>query len=176
MSAGSTMDVARSIALAALLAAACLSDLRARRIPNVLVLVIAAVGIVFAVAGSGWLGGLAGAGGGLITGLAIWFPFFAFGMLGAGDVKLFAASATFLGARAAVEGALYTALYGGVLAAVFMIATSGWSAAAFRIGSAAHQPMLLRQEPSTHGRRLPYAFAIGAGVLTALWWPGHILG
>jgi prepilin peptidase CpaA len=170
------MDVVRGVALCALLAAACLSDLRARRIPNVLVLVTAVIGVAFAVAGAGWLGGLTRAGGGLVTGLAIWFPFFAFGMLGAGDVKLFAASATFLGARAGVEGALYTALFGGVLAAIFMIANSGLATTAFRIGHAAHQPMLVRQGSGTHGRRLPYALAIAAGVLTALWWPGCILG
>jgi len=176
VSAGSTMDVARGVALCAVLVAACLSDLRARRIPNLLVLVTAVLGVVFAVAAAGWFGGLARAGGGLITGLAIWFPFFAFGMLGAGDVKLFAASATFLGARAAVEGALYTALFGGVLGAIFMVANSGLATAAFRIGHAAHQPMLLRQGSGPHGRRLPYALAIAAGVITALWWPGHILG
>jgi len=170
------MGLARGVALCGLLAAACLSDLRARRIPNVLVVVMAVVGVAFAVAEAGWLGGLARAGGGLLTGLAIWFPFFAFRMLGAGDVKLFAASATFLGARAAVEGALYTALFGGVLAAVFMVANSGLSTTAFRIGHAAHQPMLLRQGSGPHGRRLPYALAIAAGVITALWWPGHILG
>lgn len=170
------MGVARGLALSALLAAACVSDLRARRIPNRLVLITAVIGMLFAFAGHGWMGGLARGGGGLVTGLAIWFPFFAFGMLGAGDVKLFAASATFLGARAAVEGALYTALYGGVLAAVFMIVNSGWSVTAFRIGNAAHQPMLLRQEPNAHGRRLPYALAIAAGVLSALWLPGYILG
>jgi prepilin peptidase CpaA len=170
------MDVARGVALSALLAVACVSDLRSRRIPNRLVLVTAAIGIVFAVAGTGWIGGLARSGGGLGTGLVIWFPFFAFGMLGAGDVKLFAASATFLGARAAVEGALYTALYGGLLAAVYMVVNSGWSAAAFRIGHAAHQPMLLRQTSGRHGRRLPYALAISAVVLTALWLPVHIFG
>jgi prepilin peptidase CpaA len=170
------MDVVRGVVLSALLAVACLSDLRARRIPNILVLSTAAIGFGFALAGNGWLAGFLRAGGGLMTGFAIWFPFFAFGMLGAGDVKLFAASATFLGARAAVEGALYTALFGGVLAAIFMIANSGLAATAFRIGHAANQPMLLRQEPSTHGRRLPYALAIAAGVLTALWWPRHLLG
>jgi prepilin peptidase CpaA len=170
------MDVARGVALSALLAVACWSDLRARRIPNTLVLVTAVFGIVFGIVGQGWLDGLTRAGSGLVTGLAIWLPFFVFGMLGAGDVKLFAASATFLGARAAVEGALYTALSGGVLAAIFMIANSGLAATAFRISHAANQPMLLRQEPSTHGRRLPYALAIAAGVLTALWWPRHLLG
>ena len=170
------MSVVNGVVLSSALIAACWTDLRARRIPNFLVLFTAAAGIVLAVVARSWLAGFAHAGGGLLTGLAIWLPFFAFGMLGAGDVKLFAAAATFLGAKSAVEAALYTALYGGLLAAMFMIATSGWSAALFRIGGAAHEPMLLRQEASRHGRRLPYALAITAGVLTALWWPGHILG
>lgn len=176
MSAGPAPSVVSGVALSALLIAACWTDLRARRIPNKLVLFTAAAGVVLSIVARSWLAGLAHAGGGLATGLAIWFPFFALGMLGAGDVKLFAAAATFLGARSAVEGALYTALYGGVLAAAFMVASSGWSAAMFRIGSAAHEPMLLRQDPGTHRRRMPYALAIAAGVLTALWWPGHILG
>lgn len=170
------MSVVTGIILTSMLIAACWTDLRARRIPNLLVVVTATAGIILAVATSSWLAGFAHAGGGLLTGLAIWLPFFAFGMLGAGDVKLYAAASTFLGARSAVEGALYTALYGGLLAAMFMIATSGWSAALFRIGSAAHEPMLLRQDTSHQRRRMPYALAIAAGVLTALWWPGHILG
>lgn len=175
MSAGPVVSVVNGATLSAMLIAACWTDLRTRRIPNTLVLLTAAAGIVLAVVGRGWLAGLEQAGGGLLTGLAIWLPFFAFGMLGAGDVKLFAAAATFLGARSAVEGALYTALYGGVLAAGFMVAASGWSAALFRIGSAAQEPMLLKQETGDR-RRMPYALAIAAGVLTALWWPGHILG
>lgn len=176
MSVGLALGVASGAALSALLIAACWTDLRARRIPNKLVLFTAAVGVLLSIVAHGWLGGLTRAGGGMLTGLAIWLPFFSFGMLGAGDVKLFAASATFLGAKSAVEGALYTALYGGVLAAGFMIASSGWSAALLRIGSAAQEPMLLRQDTSSHRRRMPYALAIAAGVLTALWWPGHILG
>lgn len=176
MSAGPAPGVVSGVVLSALLIAACWTDLRARRIPNKLVLFTVTVGVVLSIVGHGWLAGLTHAGGGLLTGLAIWFPFFAFGMLGAGDVKLFAAAATFLGARSAVEGALYTALYGGILAAAFLVASSGWSAALFRIGSAAHEPLLLRQDPGTHRRRMPYALAIAAGVLTALWWPGHIMG
>lgn len=176
MSAGPAPGVVSGVILFALLIAACWTDLRARRIPNKLVLFTVAAGVVLSIVAHGWLAGLTHAGGGLLTGLAIWFPFFAFGMLGAGDVKLFAAAATFLGAKWAVEGALYTALYGGILAAAFMVANSGWSAALFRIGSAAHEPMLLRQDPGTHRRRMPYALAIAAGVLTAFLWPGHILG
>lgn len=170
------MSVVTGVILTSMLVTACWTDLRARRIPNFVVLLTAAAGVVLAVVTSSWSAGVVRAGGGLLTGLAIWLPFFAFGMLGAGDVKLYAAAATFLGAKSAVEGALYTALYGGLMAATFMIATSGWSAALFRIGSAAHEPSLLRQETSGHRTRLPYALAIAAGVLTALWWPGHILG
>jgi prepilin peptidase CpaA len=169
-------SVVSGAALSALLVTACWTDLRTRRIPNKLVLFTAAVGVLLSIAAHGWLAGSMRAGGGILTGLAIWFPFFAFSMLGAGDVKLFAASAAFLGTKSAVEGALYTALYGGVLAAGYMIASSGWSAALLRMGSAAQEPMLLRQHTSTHRRRMPYALAIAAGVLTALWWPGYILG
>ena len=176
MSAGPALSVVSGVTLSALLIAACWTDLRARRIPNKLVLFTVAGGVTLSIAAHGWSAGLTHAGGGLLAGLAIWFPFFAFGMLGAGDVKLFAAAATFLGAKSAVEGALYTALYGGLLAAAYMVARSGWSAALFRIGSSAHEPMLLRQDPGTHRRRMPYALAIAAGVLTAFLWPGHILG
>src|SRR5512146_11218 len=119
------MDVVSGATLVALLVTGCWTDLRARRIPNKLVLFTAAIGVLFSIAAHGWLNGFTRAGGGMLTGLAIWFPFFALGMLGAGDVKLFAAAATFLGAKWAVEGALYTALYGGRLAAAFMIASSG---------------------------------------------------
>lgn len=176
MSVGPVMDVVSGATLVALLVTGCWTDLRARRIPNKLVLFTAAIGVLFSIAAHGWLNGFTRAGGGMLTGLAIWFPFFALGMLGAGDVKLFAAAATFLGAKWAVEGALYTALYGGLLAAAFMVATSGWSAALFRISGATQDPMLLRQDTSTQRRRMPYALAIAAGVLTAMWWPGHILG
>lgn len=170
------MSAVNGAALSLVLIAACWTDLRARRIPNILVAGATVAGVAMAIVQRGWLAGLEHAGAGFATGLAIWLPFFAFGMLGAGDVKLFAAAATFLGAKSALEGALYAALYGGVLAAIFMVATSGWNAALFRIGGAAHDPMLLRQDTTAHRRRMPYALAIAAGVLTAFWWPGHILG
>ena len=174
MFAGPTPDLVSSGLLVALLAGACASDLRTRRIPNVLVAVTAVAGLVTALVTKGFPAGLIQAGAGLGTGLAIWFPFYALRLLGAGDVKLFAAAATFLGARAAVEGSLYTALYGGVLALAFMIVDSGWSWTFLRVGQAVHQPTLLH-EGAVSKRRMPYAFAIAAGVLSALWWPGLIL-
>ena len=176
MFAGPAPAVAGSVLLVGLLAAACVSDLRTRLIPNKLVLVTIAVGFAFAAVTNPAISGLSHAGAGLLTGFVVWFPFYLLRMLGAGDVKLFAASATFLGARGAVEGALYTALFGGALALVYMILSSGWSWTFIRLGHGVQHPAMLRNAPSATGRRMPYALAISAGVLLAFWWPGHLIG
>lgn len=175
MFAGSTWNVVSSVSLVMFLTVACASDLRTRRIPNLLVLLVAVTGIAIAAVSMSWVDGLLKAGAGLATGLAIWLPFYLLRMLGAGDVKLFAAASTFLGARAAVEGALYTAIYGGIVALAFMIIHSGWTSTLLGVTHAAQLPTLVRNDPSSKRRRLPYALAISGGVLTALWWPGHIL-
>jgi len=161
--------------LVGLLILACVSDWRTRRIPNQLVAVLAVCGVILAIVTKSWAAGLTRAGAGGAVGLAIWLPFYALRTLGAGDVKLFAAASTYLGPHAAVEAALYTALYGGVIAFVFMIIQSGWTSTLLRVSHSIQQPALLRNEPTSRLRRLPYAFAIAAGVLTAAWWPGHIL-
>ena len=160
--------------LLAFLGAACLSDLRSRRIPNWLVLLTATTGIVVAVGTLPFPVAVKLSGGGLLTGLAIWFPFYVFRMVGAGDVKLFAAAATFLGPVSAVEGALYTALYGGLVALGYMTARSGWASTFLRLVNGVQSPSLLRNHDASRWR-MPYAFAIAGGILTAFWWPGHIL-
>jgi len=164
-----------SALLVVLLLAACVSDLRTRRIPNLLVLVTAVAGTVVAVATQALIPGLIQAGGGLGTGLIVWLPFYALGMLGAGDVKFFAAASTFLGAQSAIEASLYTALYGGVLAFAYMIARSGVAATIIRVSHGARQPELLRNTPPSQRRHMPYALAIAAGVLTVFWWTGHLV-
>jgi len=173
--AGPAPVVAESVLLVGLLAAACVSDLRTRLIPNRIVLATIAVGVVFAMVTNSGISGLSRAGAGLLTGFAVWFPFYLLRMLGAGDVKLFAAAATFLGARGAAEGALYTALFGGALALVYMILSSGWTWTFIRLGHGVQHPAMLRNAPAA-GRRMPYALAISAGVLLAFWWPGHLIG
>jgi prepilin peptidase CpaA len=167
-------SVVGGIALVGLLATACASDLRTRLIPNRIIVITIGVGFVFAAVTKRDITGLTHAGAGLLTGFVVWFPFYLLRMLGAGDVKLFAASATFLGARGALEGALYTALFGGVLAMFYMLFSSGWALTAIRLGHAAQHPAMLRNTAGS-GRRMPYALAISAGVLLALWWPGHLI-
>ena len=175
MSVSSVVGSVGWLALVGLLTLACVSDWRTRRIPNQVVAVLAVCGLILAITTKSWVAGVTHAGAGGAVGLAIWLPFYALRTLGAGDVKLFAAASTYLGPHAAVEGALYTALYGGVIAFVFMIIQSGWTSTLLRVSHSIQQPALLRNEPTSRLRRLPYAFAIMAGVLTAAWWPGHIL-
>ena len=52
----------------------------------------------------------------MVTGLAVFFPFFALGGMGAGDVKLMAAIGAWLGPGMALMTALYGAVAGGILA------------------------------------------------------------
>jgi prepilin peptidase CpaA len=82
---------------ALLLLAATWSDIRSRRIPNVINAMILLGGITLAVAeplrARSPLDAVAGA----ATGLAIWLLFYVVGVLGAGDVKFFAAASAWLG-------------------------------------------------------------------------------
>ena len=94
---------------------ACATDLRSRRIPNVLTLSAAALGM----ATSAWTGGPEAAmtsSAGWITGLAIFFVPFALRGLGGGDVKLLAALGAWVGPTDVIWVALYTGVAGGLLA------------------------------------------------------------
>ena len=94
---------------------ACVTDLRSRRIPNVLTLGGALAALVYH-ATSGGVVGLLIASSGWIVGLALFFLPYALGGMGGGDVKLLAALGAWLGPLGAVWLALYTGLAGGVLA------------------------------------------------------------
>ena len=84
----------------AVLLAACATDVRARRIPNALVLALLGGALVRAslaawttVPTPGLAAGPVDALLGAACGLALWLPFYVAGAFGAGDVKLFAAAA-----------------------------------------------------------------------------------
>src|SRR5690606_27731726 len=81
--------------LAAFLLVASAYDVTVRRIPNVLALAMLLTGTALAVVTHGLAGG-AIALGFVVTGLLVWLPFYIFRMMGAGDVKLFAAACAWL--------------------------------------------------------------------------------
>src|SRR5438046_2379916 len=94
---------------------ACVTDLRTRRIPNLLTFGGAALAVPYWLAVSG-PAGLITSVGGWLTGCALFFPLFALGGMGAGDVKLAACLGAWIGPTSSLYIALYSALAGGVMA------------------------------------------------------------
>jgi prepilin peptidase CpaA len=162
-----------AFAFAAVLGIACVADLRTRRIPNALVLVTFALGMAQSIVHFGLWQGSGRAVAGMLTGLALWLPFWLLRMMGAGDVKLFAAGAAWLGASGAVEGALLAGLCGGVLSLAYMLYQHGISYTIVRVSHGMQQPSALRESSSAQwSQRMPYALAMSAGLALAAWRPG----
>src|SRR4029453_1349383 len=108
---------ALNIVVGILLAVACLSDLRTRRIPNVLTMSAAAGAVLFHLATAGWAAaGWRGAG--LFLGAVLFFPMFVLRGMGAGDVKLLAAIGAWLGPGQVAIVALATSIAGGLIALI----------------------------------------------------------
>ena len=103
------------LAVAAVGVVAATVDLRTRRVPNVLTFGAASCGIGLAALGASPVG-LGASVAALLLGLALMLPGHVIGATGAGDVKLFAALATFLGPGATAWAFLYAAIAGGVIA------------------------------------------------------------
>ena len=152
---------------------ACATDVRSRRIPNVLTFGSAAAGLLFhAFWGDGVLFSAAGWGMGAV---AFLIPF-ALGGLGAGDVKLMAALGAWLGPMQAFWLALYTGIAGGVLALV-VAALRGYLKQAlsnvwlllahWRVSGL--RPLHEVSLEGSAGPRLAYAFPILVGTILAIW-------
>jgi prepilin peptidase CpaA len=165
----------RASAVLAIALAAVICDVRTRRVPNLLTFGAALAALVFAFVTDG----LTGLGWSLLSwtiGAALFFPMFALGGMGAGDVKLLAALAAWLGPADAVYLALFASMAGGVLALVVALAR-GYLGQAFsnvwlmlmhwRVAGPSPVPGLTLRD--TAAPRLAYAIPIAIGVLCTLW-------
>jgi Flp pilus assembly protein protease CpaA len=147
--------------LGALLAVACASDVAARRVPNALVIAIAAAGVA-----AHWAsGGVARALGGALAGalvLAVLLAGWAAGGLGGGDVKLAAATAVWIGPSGLVAFVLFTAM------AAVPVALAGRAArrlALWRVARAVAGTLLPERAPARETVPLAVAIALGAGAV-----------
>ena len=169
-------DAAAAVFLTLLLVA-CICDVRARRVPNQLNAALALSGLCYTVATHPVLSGIGFALGGLAIGLVIWFPSYAFRLLGAGDVKLAAAGGMWLGPMRTFEAAIIGGLIGGLLALVWMLRFRGMRGTATTLWLARVLPRTLVEsdvESSTR-EHLPYSVALALGLAIAAWLPKHIL-
>lgn len=146
-------------------------DFRTRKVPNLLTgpALLLGIGVHLALGGtSGALGALAGA---VVAGLLL-FPGWMLGWMGAGDVKLMAAVGAWLGFPLSVHAALAALVAGGVISLV--VATRHGILVQSLRGALLLIPGVLtgsaRTGPPSHsGFRFPFALAILAGSLFALW-------
>jgi prepilin peptidase CpaA len=153
---------------------ACVTDLRSRRIPNVLTFGGALAALVFHTAHAGSAGLLTSLGGWGLGVVCFLLPF-ALGGVGGGDIKLLAALGAWLGPALTVWVALYTGIAGGVHALVVAIARG-------YLGQALTNIRLLLTDRSmpgigavnevaagSKGRGLAYAPPILIGTVVTLW-------
>lgn len=99
---------------------AAVSDLRYRRIPNLLTYPMMAGGVIYHSCTNGAQGFLFGAGG-LFLGIILLIVFYVTGGMGAGDVKLLGAVGSMLGPSGVFEAFVYSAAIGGVYALVLIV-------------------------------------------------------
>jgi prepilin peptidase CpaA len=159
---------------AALLAAAGRSDVKARRIPNLLVAMLVVVGLVAAVTVLRDSVGLTASVAGFTLALVLWVPFWLLGVLGAGDVKLAAAIGVWVGPAGVIEASVLAALAGGILA-VGVLTRRGrlWTLAvsvALWLGALRRGQLAKPLADNTTGV-LPYGVALAAGGVLAGWLP-----
>ena len=156
-----------------LLMGAVATDIWSRRIPNLLSIVLAVLGLGAQFMTHGWRGGLSGViSGAIIFGL-LFLPWLK-GGLGGGDVKLASAAAISLGLSKLITFALVGAMAGGVVAAVCYLLSSAAARQSIRnnvLLSVAFRA-LPAAAPAEAGRlTVPYAIAVATGALFALFAP-----
>jgi prepilin peptidase CpaA len=136
-------------------------DLTSYTIPNWISLALVAAFVP--AAGAAWAAGapplalalsVAVGAGALVAGVAM----FSFGWVGGGDAKLMAAAALWLGAPGLTPFLLWTALAGGLLSMVLVVA---------RRTPAGTAPTGWLPRLTTRGEPVPYGVAIAAGALAA---------
>ena len=153
--------------------AATIVDIRQRRVPNVLTMGLASIGLLLAMAGMGAVG-VGGALGGLALGLALLLPAHVFGATGAGDVKLLAAFGALLGPADVFDAFLRAAILGGAMALTVAL----WRGrlretlygTAMLVTTRSRTATAIIEHPAANNR-FPYAPAIACGaVLVVLGW------
>lgn len=177
MEAYTSMHGAWGAAFALLLLGACITDVRSRRIPNLLVLGLLFGGLVYSASVFALPDGLWRSVAGIGVGFALWIGFHVAGVIGAGDVKLFSAVGAWLGVGGTWRAAIVAALAGGALAVFYLLRQRRLTPAVRGLFlAAASGSLAVARTPGAESpdrrRDLPYGVAMAIGALVAAWWPG----
>jgi prepilin peptidase CpaA len=166
---------ATQITALAIAVVACVTDLRSRRIPNLLTFGSAAAALAFHAA-TGGVWGFATACAGWAVGVAFFLLPFALGGMGGGDIKLVAALGAWMGPVAALWLGLYTGIAGGVLAIAVSISRGYLRQALSNIWLllthwrvSGLRPLDEVSLEGSRGPRLAYAVPIFTGTVLTIW-------
>lgn len=162
--------------LIVLLTAAVATDLKSHRIPNLLLWPALSLAFMLHMT-SGGIDGLIVATGGLALGFAMLLPLYSIGGMGAGDIKLLSIVGSFLGPWGALVAGVATMIAGAVFGIAFIVWRCIRPKIELRevqaIGPLSRQTGSVISLRSANGRKpvtyIPYAPAIAAGTLAALW-------
>ena len=146
-------------------------DVRYRRIPNAFVLGTLISGLTLNLIVGGWQGGLNSAGG-CVLAFILMFMLHVFGAMGAGDVKLFAAIGSVLGAQLVLPTFVVVVLTGGVLALVSVLRSGVFTSTMHRVlqilvGLLPGWQMPKFSVPADRRLTIPYGVAITIGAIIA---------
>jgi len=152
-------------------------DVRYRRIPNPFVLATLITGLILNLSLSGLSGGLNSLGG-CVLAFILMFIMHVFGAMGAGDVKLFAAIGSVIGAQLVLPTFVVVVLTGGLLALVSILRSGVFRTTMHRVlqifvGLLPGWQMPKFSVPADRRRTIPYgaAITIGAIIATAIFHP-----
>lgn len=157
-----------------------ITDIKKRKILNIVTLPAILLGFVFYTVTLGWEGFLF-SGKGFLVGLGVLLIPYLLGGMGAGDVKLMAAIGALTGATFTFYAFIYTGLVGGIIAVILIIKSRGLlnsiKSGFFAIKSVFFRMFLLRgslgemvihnNKPTESKIVFPYAIAITLGTLAA---------
>jgi prepilin peptidase CpaA len=152
-------------------------DVRYRRIPNPFVLATLITGLILNFSLGGFNGGLSSLGG-CVLAFILMFMLHVFGAMGAGDVKLFAAIGSVIGAHLVLPTFITVVLTGGVLALVSVVRSRVFRTTMHRVlqilvGLLPGWQMPKFSVPADRRLTIPYgaAITIGAIIATAIFHP-----
>jgi prepilin peptidase CpaA len=146
-------------------------DVRYRRIPNAFVLATLISGLTLNFIIGGLQGGLYSAGG-CVLAFILMFMLHVFGAMGAGDVKLFAAVGSVLGAQLVLPTFVVVVLTGGALALVSVLRSGVFATTMHRVlqilvGLLPGWQMPKFSVPADRRLTIPYGVAITIGAIIA---------
>ncbi|MNC31103.1 Type IV leader peptidase family protein [compost metagenome] len=158
------------VLLIGLLGVAVVSDLLHHRIPNMLVLVGLALGLI----GQMYSGGVSGLGDsllGILICFALFLPMYAFGGMAAGDVKLMAMVGSFLPFQFALWAAMFSLIAGGVCGLLIVLVRGQLRQTLGRYWLILRaQAYLAPTSDEVAGKPFPYSIAILIGTLNSVYW------